>query len=228
MGDGDCLCNAVVQRGKEIVAIVAFCVFMALLYLLFIAIGIVWSLADCTVRKLEKGGDENSDAATTIEFGKLQKINPDIVAWIRIDGLGIDYPVVQGKDNGHYLHYTFRGEANVSGSIFLDYWNKADFSDSKIILYGHNMKNGSMFGSLKKYQDESVFRKNQIISIYLPGNREWKFKVQECRNVKVNDSCYELEDDRAGQVEFEDKELLLSTCSSFADQRLVVFGKLQR
>lgn len=63
----------------------------------FIAIGIVWTLANCTVRKLEKGGDENSDAATTIEFGELQKINPDIVAWIRIDGLGIDYPVVQGR-----------------------------------------------------------------------------------------------------------------------------------
>lgn len=126
----------------------------------FIAIGIVWTLANCTVRKLEKGGDENSDAATTIEFGELQKINPDIVAWIRIDGLGIDYPVVQGEDNEHYLYYTFRGEANVAGSIFLDYRNKADFSDSKIILYGHNMKNGSMFGSLKKYQDESVFREN--------------------------------------------------------------------
>ena len=176
----------------------------------------------------EDDGDENSDAATTIDFEELQKINPDIVAWIRIEGLGIDYPVVQGEDNEHYLHYTFRDEANVAGSIFLDYRNKADFSDSKIILYGHNMKNGTMFGSLKKYQDESVFWDNQIITIYLPGNKEWKFKVQECRNVKVNDSCYELKDDRAGQVEFEDKELLLSTCSSFADQRLVVFGKIQR
>lgn len=176
----------------------------------------------------EDDGDENSDAATTIDFEELQKINPDIVAWIRIEGLGIDYPVVQGEDNEHYLHYTFRGEANVAGSIFLDYRNKADFSDSKIILYGHNMKNGSMFGSLKKYQNENVFQENQIITIYLPGNREWKFKVQECRNVKVNDSCYELEDDRAGEVKFGDKELLLSTCSSFAEQRLVVFGKLQR
>lgn len=176
----------------------------------------------------ESEGNENSDAATTIDFEELQKINPDIVAWIRIEGLGIDYPVVQGEDNEHYLHYTFRGEANVAGSIFLDYRNKADFSDSKIILYGHNMKNGTMFGFLKKYQDESVFQENQIITIYLPGNREWKFKVQECRNVKVNDSCYELEDDRSGEVEFWDKELLLSTCGSFADQRLVVFGKLQR
>lgn len=176
----------------------------------------------------ESEADENSDVVTTIDFEELQKINPDIVAWIRIEGLGIDYPVVQGEDNEHYLHYTFRGEANVAGSIFLDYRNKADFSDSKIILYGHNMKNGTIFGSLKKYQDESVFQENQIITIYLPGNREWEFKVQECRNVKVNDSCYELEDDRAGEVEFGDKELLLSTCSSFADQRLVVFGNLQR
>lgn len=56
MGNRDCLYGAVVQRGKEIVTVVALCVFMALLCLLFIAIGIVWSLADCTVRKLEKGG----------------------------------------------------------------------------------------------------------------------------------------------------------------------------
>ena len=125
----------------------------------------------------ENGNDENQETAVTIDFEELQKINPDIVAWIRIEGLGIDYPIVQGTDNEHYLHYTFRGEANVAGSIFLDYRNKADFSDSKIILYGHNMKNGSMFGSLKKYQDESVLLENQIVTIYLPGNKVWKFEV---------------------------------------------------
>lgn len=171
----------------------------------------------------ESEADENSDVATTIDFEELQKINPDIVAWIRIEGLGIDYPVVQGEDNEHYLHYTFRGEANVAGSIFLDYRNKADFSDPKIILYGHNMKNGTMFGSLKKYQDESVFQENQIITIYLPGNREWKFKVQDCRNVPINDSCYELENDRLEGEKFGNKELILSTCSYQSDLRLVLW-----
>lgn len=172
----------------------------------------------------ENGDDENPETAVTVDFEELQKINPDIVAWIRIEGLGIDYPIVQGTDNEHYLHYTFRGEANVAGSIFLDYRNKADFSDSKIILYGHNMKNGSMFGSLKKYRDESVLLENQIVTIYLPGNKVWKFEVQECRIVNVNDSCYEIGDDRVEEDESGSKELILSTCSNFADQRLVVLG----
>ena len=174
----------------------------------------------------ESEGDENSDVATTIDFEELQKINPDIVAWIRIEGLGIDYPVVQGEDNEHYLHYTFRGEANVAGSIFLDYRNKADFSDSKIILYGHNMKNGTMFGSLKKYQDESVFQENQIITIYLLGNREWKFKVRECRNVKVNDSCYEVGDEITVEDDLEERVMILSTCSTRSDIRLIIYSYL--
>lgn len=67
--------------------------------------------------------------------------------------IGVDYPVVQGKDNEHYLHYTFDGKANKAGSIFLNYRNRAEFTGSKVILYGHNMKDGSMFSSLKKYQD---------------------------------------------------------------------------
>ena len=79
-----------------------------------------------------------------IDFDGLRAINKDIVAWIQIPGIGVDYPVVQGKDNDHYLHYTFDGKANKAGSIFLDYRNRKDFTDSKVILYGHNMKDGSM------------------------------------------------------------------------------------
>lgn len=65
--------------------------------------------------------------------------------------IGVDYPVVQGEDNEHYLHYTFDGKENIAGSIFLDYRNRADFTDRKVILYGHNMQDGSMFSHLEKY-----------------------------------------------------------------------------
>lgn len=81
----------------------------------------------------------------TIDFAELRKINEDIVAWIQISGIGVDYPVVQGEDNEYYLHHTFRKEANKAGSIFLDYRNRADFTEQRVIIYGHNMKDGSMF-----------------------------------------------------------------------------------
>ena len=158
--------------------------------------------------------------AVKVNFEELKNINQDIVAWIRIESLGIDYPVVQGDDNDHYLHYTFRGEKNAAGSIFLDYRNQADFSDPKIILYGHNMKNGSMFGNLKKYQEESIAPEEQIVTVYLPGNKEWKFQVQQCRTVKSNDACYEL--DSVSEEDLESKVLILSTCSYHSDLRLIV------
>ena len=69
-----------------------------------------------------------------IDFDGLRAMNGDIVAWIQIPGIGVDYPVVQGKDNEHYLHYTFDRNANKAGSIFLDYRNRADFTDRKVIL----------------------------------------------------------------------------------------------
>ncbi|MFQ7519116.1 class B sortase [[Clostridium] scindens] len=64
--------------------------------------------------------------------------------------MGVDYPVVQGEDNEYHLHHMFRKEANKAESIFLDYRNRADFRDYRVIIYGHNMKDDSMFSNLKK------------------------------------------------------------------------------
>ena len=98
----------------------------------------------------EESGEAGSAEAFTVDFAVLQQINEDIVAWLRIPGV-LDYPVVQGTDNSYYLHHTFRKEYNIAGSIFLDARNMADFSDSKNIIYGHNMRNGSMFHVLRKF-----------------------------------------------------------------------------
>lgn len=110
---------------------------------------------------------ESKAEEKTIDFAELRKINEDIVAWIQIPEIGVDYPVVQ-EDSEYYLHHTFRKAANKAGSIFLDYRNHDDFTDRRVILYGHNMKDGSMFSNLKQYQD-SVFRKNSDSAyLYLP------------------------------------------------------------
>ena len=80
-----------------------------------------------------------------VDFNKLEEINPDVIAWIEIPGLEISYPVVQGRDNDYYLHHLITGENHKSGSIFMDFQNQEDLSDRNTIIYGHNMKDGSMF-----------------------------------------------------------------------------------
>ncbi len=121
--------------------------------------------------------------------------------------------MVQGKDNEHYLHYTFDRNANKAGSIFLDYRNRADFTDRKVILYGHNMKDGSMFSNLKKYQDAGFRKEQGRVFIYLP-EKTLTYEVIECRGVTETNSVYEMDN--------KEKQMILSTCSSIANIRIIV------
>ena len=153
-----------------------------------------------------------------IDFDGLRAMNGDIVAWIQIPGIGVDYPVVQGKDNEHYLHYTFDGKENKAGSIFLDYRNRADFTDNKVILYGHNMKDGSMFSNLKKFQDAGFRKEQGRVLIYLPG-KVLECEVVECRRVSIRDSIYDVRQDEEVTLS---KKIILSTCSSSSSMRLIL------
>ena len=92
-------------------------------------------------------------------------MNPNVIGWIEIPGLSISYPVVQGTDNAYYLHHLFTGEYNSSGSIFADWHNQPDFADPNTIVYGHNMKNGSMFGTLSHYQDQALWEASPNLSL---------------------------------------------------------------
>lgn len=88
---------------------------------------------------------ENAITWPVVDFAALENINSDCVAWIRIDETEIDYPVVQGHDNSFYLKHLFDGEWNGAGCIFLDSRVEPDLSDRHSVLYGHHMKNGTMF-----------------------------------------------------------------------------------
>lgn len=99
-----------------------------------------------------------NDGAAARDFSALQKINPNIVAWVSIPGTNIDYPVVQGADNSYYLTHLVTGEWNSSGSIFLDHAASPDFSDSYSIVYGHNMLNKTMFSSLMDYKTQDFYQ----------------------------------------------------------------------
>ena len=92
-----------------------------------------------------------------VDFESLKAINPDVKGWLYIEALDISYPVVQGPDNDAYLHTTYEGTSNFAGSIFLDYQNQDDFSDGNTIVYGHNMKNLSMFGKLKQMKEQEKY-----------------------------------------------------------------------
>lgn len=112
---------------------------------------------------------ESSGAyVSPIQFDALKTINPDIVGWLKIDGTSIDYPIVQTDDNETYLDMDFEGKKNASGAIFLDYESEPDFSGKHNILYGHHMKNGSMFKDIIKYKEELFFKEHQDITIYTP------------------------------------------------------------
>lgn len=121
-------------------------------------------------RKPEEETENSGNGYLQVDFVGLKKVNPDVIAWIQIPALDISYPVVQGNDNYYYLHHMFDGQANKNGSIFADYHNQPDFTDSNTIVYGHNMKNGSMFGTLDRYREQSLYQQYPCFYIYIPGS----------------------------------------------------------
>lgn len=90
-----------------------------------------------------------------INFDALFAINPDTVGWIIVSGTDINYPIVQGTDNAHYLTHTFMGTQNPSGTIFLDYRDRSGII-GRARIYGHNMRNGTMFGTLAQWQGYEI------------------------------------------------------------------------
>lgn len=113
-----------------------------------------------------------------IDFAKLKQKNSDAIAWIKVNGIDIDFPVVKGTDNSYYLTHNFDKEKNKAGWIFADYRNKFDGTDKNIIIYGHNMKNGSMFASLKDVIKEEWYNNenNKYIAL-ITENENCKYQV---------------------------------------------------
>lgn len=102
-----------------------------------------------------------------IDFAGLKETNQEIYAWIRIPGTVVDYPIVQRpSDDAYYLDHTVEGTQGLPGSIYTESLNKQDFTDKNTVIYGHNMRDGTMFGSLKNYQDSSYMDAHSQILIY--------------------------------------------------------------
>lgn len=116
------------------------------------------------------------DKIPQIDFSKLKEVNNAIVGWIIIDGTQVNYPIVKGKDNSYYLNHSYDKSYNSYGSIFIDYRSNENFSDLNTFIYGHYTSNGSMFGELKKYMEESFYKEHPFFYILTP-NGNYKVDV---------------------------------------------------
>jgi sortase, srtB family len=132
------------------------------------------------VENTEKEEEENVPEGVTykspINFEALREKNKDVIAWIRIPDTNIDYPIVWNGDNEYYLYHNFEGKEARGGAIFLDMDDKPDLSLKHNIVYGHNMKNKSMFQSITRFKEKDFFDKNRDIYIYTP-EKEYHLKT---------------------------------------------------
>ena len=199
------------------------------------------------VRKLaveEKKGD--GEDQFSVNFDELMKMNPDTIGWIRFhpEPSQISYPIVKGKDNSEYLKKTFSANENTLGAIFLNVDNNADFMDKNTIIYGHRMKDGSMFRHLQDYEEKSFWESNPYFYIYTPDGREITYHIYSAGQVEDTSDTYltSFESEEAYQsflnmtkeaslydtgVELNAQSAIvtLSTCTSASDNhRFVVRG----
>ena len=186
------------------------------------------------------------------EVKELQKENEDVKAWIKINDTNINYPVVQANDNDYYLYRNYKKENSNYGSIFIDSNSNIENPNSNIIMYGHNMKDGSMFKDLLKYADEEYYNNHkyiefvtntssstyEIIAVFKSRifykNEKNVFRYYQCTNLNneqdynyyVN-NCKELSlYDTGVNAEYGEQIITLITCEySSENGRMVVVAK---
>ena len=138
-----------------------------------------------------------------VDFDELTSINKDVVAWIDFPGQDISYPVVQGDDNSHYLRWSINGNSSSSGAIFMDYRNEGVMKDGNTIIYGHNMRNGSMFGLLRRYQEQSHYEEFPYFDVYVPEGA-YRCAIICAGRVRPYEESYKVmftsDDDRADYI----------------------------
>ena len=105
--------------------------------------------------------DTNEEKKYKINFEELKQKNSDTVAWLKVENTNIEFPIVQANNNSYYLTHNFDKKYNVAGWIFADYKNKLDGTDRNIVVYGHNMRDNSMFGSLKDVITEEWYNNEE-------------------------------------------------------------------
>ncbi|MBK1809791.1 class B sortase [Clostridium sp. YIM B02505] len=237
---------------KIIMILICVSTFLYSAYRLYV-IGHEYSTATNEYKKLQKYVEKipsdksksNFSSEININFKELKAINNDVIGWIYFENIDINYPIVKGTDNTFYLNHTFKKEVNKSGSIFMDYTNDEQFKDFYTILYGHNLKNSSMFSALMKYKEKDFYVSNHCFWIYTPSgklkceifscyitsstsksyNKNFESKEQYGSFLRdiTNNSIY----DTGVTVTAEDSIVSLSTCTnSDKESRIIVHAKV--
>ena len=191
----------------------------------------------------EEAAETVSSKEERIDFTSLKEINEEAVGWIEIPGTEISYPVVHTTDNVYYLTHTFRRQENKSGAIFMEASNAGDFSDLHTIVYGHNMKNGSMFAGLKNYGKKNYYEAHPYIYRDQEDGTHC-YQIFSCHEADVTDITYTIgyhsDDTYAAfldeltasslyntgvSVGTNDSVLTLSTCTNKGAKRFVLHAK---
>lgn len=185
--------------------------------------------------------ETNEEKKYKINFEELKQKNSDTVAWLKIENTNIEFPIVQANNNSYYLTHNFDKEYNVAGWIFADYKNKLDGTDRNIVVYGHNMRNNSMFGSLKDviteewynneenkyitFVTENDYQTYQVFSVYQIKTEDYYIKTEFKSNefTEFIDTITKRSKKYFGiNVSKEDTILTLSTCANNNKYRVVL------
>ena len=181
----------------------------------------------------------------SIDFMALKEISKNAVAWLYSPNTVIDYPVMRTYDYDQYLRHLPDGTYNTNGSLFIDYNNMPDFSDSLTVIYGHNMKTGWMFGSLEGYKSQTYFEKHPYMYLYTASDNfridliygfvieasEWRekaFMYKENLHDLLSYAAYNTTFTSEVRYTGNERVVALSTCSyEFKGARYVVIGVLR-
>ena len=197
----------------------------------------------------EPAGEDTSVVLPTVDFDALRETGPDIIGWLTLPDTAINYPVTQKEDNEYYLHHLYDGTYNKVGCLFADYENQEDFSDRNTIIYGHNMRDGSMFATLNEYDEQSYYDGHPQMYLVTPGGgyiveiftafvarpgesgsdtSPWRlsFKDDGAYTTWLSEMAGRSVIETDVTVTSSDKVLTLSTCTPGGKSRFIVIGKL--
>lgn len=179
-----------------------------------------------------------------LTLSELQKINPDVCAWLTMEDTPIDYPILQNTPQCSYINRDFEGKSCLTGSLFITLTTNRDFEDSLSIVYGHHMADGNMFGSIDYYEDMKYFNEHKtgtlvtskktykveaLALILTDANNKDLYSAHNCEALIKNYTSTEDITLKSGNLDLDGSEklLLLSTCSSSGpSDRLILVTKL--
>ena len=127
----------------------------------------------------------------SVDLKALQAVNPDVKGWIYIPDSAVSYPLLWSNSDDTYLRTTYTGEHSVFGSIFFSHLSSPDLTDKHTLIYGHNTKNGSMFGGLKQYKEQTYYESHPYIYLIMKG-RTYKYQVKSAFTAETTDDVYVL------------------------------------